>query len=277
MIFKKYTSYEKSEIYILVDFSNIAYKTHFIYKDNLEFGFALQMINILNKLTFKKGHVIWCLDGYSKDRREIYPDYKMNRTRTIFDKTRLHNLISLWCKSTICFHPELEADDIIAKIVKEKNSIIISGDRDLWALKQHDCQFYDSNKDLKCLINKNHLLNKFNLTEWKHITLYKALFGDTSDNIKASKPFRCPTKFLMPLIQANKSIDDLKDCIDGIKVKYPEWNEIQMLNNIKIIKFMKRNKIVTSLTNIDKEHILNLFYNYGVEDNRIINYFKNNF
>ena len=269
-IFNKFTTLKKAQTLILIDFSNFAYKTHFIFPETLEYGFLIQIINILNSLSFTKGHIIWCLDGYSKNRRNILLNYKMKKSKSIFDQTPLHRLISSWKKTTIAYHPELEADDIIAKYARESNkkTIILTGDRDLWVLKKYNtCSLYDNNKNMKCLITEDHLYSKFKLKSWEHIPIYKALFGDTSDNIKPGKPYRANTNFLLSCIT-----DDIKQTVTQIQKKYKTWNPTMFYTNLKVIYFYNRDDIKVITTK--KTNIYPLLQEKNITDSKILNYFN---
>ena len=123
------------------------------------------------------GTQIWCWDGraHNERRREIYPQYKMNRNPTpedIFAQIRLWRDIA---KHSPIIQFEVhgwEADDVIGTLVRR------------FAAKGYHCRVHTNDMDYGQIA---HLctLNGVNMkdVEPRWVPLYKALCGDSSDNI----------------------------------------------------------------------------------------------
>lgn len=81
-----------------------------------------------------------------------------------------------------------EADDYLASLAHKYQSdyevIIISSDKDLLQIVSDTIKIY--NAQAKILYDKNKIKEKFNVSVDQYL-LYKALIGDTSDNIKGIK------------------------------------------------------------------------------------------
>lgn len=129
------------------------------------------------------GTQIWCWDGrdHNARRREIYPQYKMNRSPTPED---IYAQIRLW-RDVAAHSPIIqfevhgwEADDVIATLVRR------------FAAKGVHCRVHSNDMDYGQIA---HLctLNGVNMKgiDAKRIALYKSLCGDSSDNIDGIKGF----------------------------------------------------------------------------------------
>lgn len=149
-------------------------------------------------------------DGSSARRKKIFPDYKANRsardpetslsfTREDCDVTLagesiknqfklIERLVKLTSISTVRV-PNEEADDVIASFVRKNSdslNMIFSTDKDYFLLASgktvlfsHDGKVFEKNS-IEAYYKK-----KFDIDiQQKDILAYKALTGDTSDNVK---------------------------------------------------------------------------------------------
>ena len=123
-------------------------------------------------------------------RKEIYADYKANRSDTpemlIPQFDLIENLISYmgipsFRQSTI------EADDLIATLHRrwleaapEHRVVVVTGDKDLMALVNSKAQLWDTMKDVH--YTEHEVIEKFGVKP-NQIRDYLAMVGDTSDNI----------------------------------------------------------------------------------------------
>jgi 5'-3' exonuclease len=132
-----------------------------------------------------------CVEDSTPTRKlGIYKDYKANRPAKEFDPRPLGKEFlkkGIW---EFCHSPGEEADDVIATLVKayrEKNTItIISGDRDLWQLKQDGVRIY--NPATGKFVDEAAIIKAFGVTEPRHIPLVKSLWGDSGDNVPNAVP-----------------------------------------------------------------------------------------
>ncbi len=123
-------------------------------------------------------------------RKEIYPEYKANRSDTpemlIPQFELIEELITAmgipsFRQSTI------EADDLIATLhkrwINEKSNhrvVVVTGDKDLMALVNSKAQLWDTMKDVH--YTEHEVIEKFGVRPTQ-ITDYLAIVGDSSDNI----------------------------------------------------------------------------------------------
>ena len=200
--------------------------------------FDASILNLMDLYNISKENVILAKDCSRKNiwRNKVYSEYKSTREashiksgfdgREVFKYT--HDvLIPKWgykCYS----HPELEADDIIANLVKQYsgNSIyILASDHDYLQLVDNNVTLIDMKGKIKTCENAHHEL-------WK-----KILMGDKSDNIPC--------------------------CLINQKAIYPERNEryIKCSNKVMSILFNDwetwYSKIVNDNIIKDNSHLLN--------------------
>jgi 5'-3' exonuclease len=101
----------------------------------------------------------------------------------------------------------LEGDDAIAwavELVRPKLTIVDSGDRDLWSLMKYDnVKVYSPNK--KRIVEKTDWLEEYHVKDPSRIYMAKALFGDSSDNIKGVE--RLIKKQVEPVLNDEKCVD----------------------------------------------------------------------
>jgi len=127
--------------------------------------------------------LVFVFDNYPTEAHKIYPGYKANRSKTfnpVFDvKTMLHQFCCFFAHA-----PDTEADHVIGSIVQtyyQTHKIyVVSADKDLWQILDLGATFIPNNKSA---ITQADVAQKFELTNPKNIALYKAIFGDPSDNI----------------------------------------------------------------------------------------------
>ena len=123
---------------------------------------------------------------------------------------------------TICEKEGYEADDIIGTIAKrfDKDTIIVSGDRDVLQLVDDNTVVFNTKRgvtDIK--VYDLDALKEDNLTPYRVIE-YKALAGDTSDNIPG-----CPgvgEKTALGLLDTYGSLDNIYQNAESIKGKLGE-------------------------------------------------------
>lgn len=198
---------------IILDFSNLAYLSLFAVTRTPEVlekefdghyrVFTSKVQSLMQKMYDGDTEVIFAIDSYPEAKHSIYPQYKQGKNRKKFDfdpKKGLLNSLNSIMQFKIAKMKGYEADDIIASLVKknqDKNIIVVSSDKDLWVLLQYsNCNIYDINKNDYATYE---IFNdKFKLQDYKHITLYKTLWGDSSDNVSNAMP--ATQKAMLPII-----------------------------------------------------------------------------
>lgn len=196
---------------IIFDFSNLAYLSLFAVTrtpEVLEPGFdghhrvfVSKVQSILKKMYNNDTEIVFCLDSYPESKHSIYPEYKAGRKKFDFDpKKGLLPALNPIIQFKIAKVKGYEADDLMASLVKQnpdKSIIVVSSDKDLWVLLQYPhCNIYDLNKG--DYATHELYVEKFKLQDYKHLTLYKALWGDSSDNIANKMP--ALQKSMLPVI-----------------------------------------------------------------------------
>lgn len=159
---------------------------------NAVYGFVNILLKALQDYAPDKLVVAFDLHG-KNFRKEIYPEYKANRAGMPDDLAAqmpvLHELLAAM-KITVVEKGGVEADDIIGTISSafDGDSFIVSGDRDMFQLVS-DCVTVLFTKrgvtDVE-VVTPQSLMANYNLTP-PQVIEYKALRGDTSDNIPGVK------------------------------------------------------------------------------------------
>jgi len=131
------------------------------------------------------GSQIWCWDGYNHNerRRKVYPLYKANRepaAEDIFAQIKLWREILTHSTATQIEVKAWEADDVIATLSRQLSKqglhhVIHSNDMDYAQL------------DASPFVKLDGVNTKGVPARW--VALYKAMVGDSSDNIKGIKGF----------------------------------------------------------------------------------------
>lgn len=192
---------------------------NYIYKESIEHNIltpAQSVFPFIDKTKF-----ILCLDCARKNiwRRDIYPDYKMNRDTKDTSKDKFsiksvfqyaHNIIvpqilgDFNCIKVVCGCAE--GDDVIAvlskKILEENENnkvVIISSDRDMVQLCQDrltlitaQCKVRNPKEDMAKMLGQKE--EEIDDIDSKDFLLFKIILGDPSDNIPHIKPGIGPKK-----------------------------------------------------------------------------------
>lgn len=183
---------------LLIDTNNLAMRCVFAIQHDIEdTGFVMYKMTFLRLLRkmlnlFNPNKVIFCMEGGSNWRGEVYSDYKANRaverkkSYIDFDKFFLENDLFISGLRDVLTNVqfmkirELEADDLIAILVKnypESDFTLVSSDKDFYQLHSHpNFKQYEPIKEeyVKALNPKASLLEK-------------VVTGDKGDNIPKLK------------------------------------------------------------------------------------------
>jgi DNA polymerase-1 len=214
---------EGKMIPLVIDCSPICYKAlavmgeDFTYEDEqtgVIFSFLLQVFKFADAFATKE--LVFCWDSKHYKRKEIYPEYKENRTQTINPyqrKIAKKQMLELRCiilpklgfKNSF-IEKGYEADDIIAAIVRENPGVaVMASDNDLWQLLD-DCTIYKLDKD-NSVLTKKIFMDKYEVEplEWIEV---KNLMGCSGDNVKGIEG-----------VGLKKAIQYLKETLPNGKIK----------------------------------------------------------
>jgi len=158
---------------------------------NAVFGLGMTLQKFINDHQPKI--LACCLDSGSQTfRKEIYPEYKANRSEPPeelipqFDLCR--DLLTNLGLATVA-EPGFEADDLIATLTRRllaagHEVVIVTGDKDLAQLIEPRVKIYDLAKD--DWWDESRVPLKWGVTA-RQVTDYLALAGDSADNIPGVK------------------------------------------------------------------------------------------
>ena len=219
---------KKPSLYIL-DISSLFFRSYYAISLNMKnekglptnalYG-VLKMLDQLSR-NHRPDAMISCFDTKEGSffRKQLYPDYKANRSEMPEDlsaqvpylKSLMKNLlIPSWEKSGF------EADDLIASIAEQAKAdwdvFIVSGDKDFAQIVDKNVFLYDTMKDKIYDIEGVEL--KWGLKPSK-IQDYLSLMGDSSDNIPGVKGIG--PKGAVQLLKEHPSLTAIYDNIDQIK------------------------------------------------------------
>lgn len=260
----KIVHWKEAEKIFAFDFSNFACICHFGYqhlppaKDGTPrghvYGFMEKLISVLKPYYGKKVGLVFALDNKAKRKIDLYPEYKAKRKQLEFNPVPdIKRMIKYFkCSIIQCEHEE--ADDVLASFCennlhRETMIDILTTDKDLWQLGwQKNIRIWNTVK--KRVVLRSDLEDSFGLKDHTKIPLWKAVFGDSSDNIKASLP-RIQKKLVVPLINnSDGTIESLYHQFENIPMSTfttNAWTKIEngkeaMTTNFKIVE-LNRNII----------------------------------
>lgn len=187
---------------------------------NAVYGFLNIFLKCIQDHTPDKVVVAFDMRGHNF-RKDLYADYKANRKGMPDDLAAqmpiLEEVLQLM-KVAIVKKPGVEADDIIGTISShfDGESIIISGDRDMLQLVSDKVTVLLTKRGVTEVetVNPAYLQEVYHLTP-KQVIEYKALRGDTSDNIPGVKGVG--DKTAMQLLDKYGDIDNIYAHIDEQK------------------------------------------------------------
>jgi 5'-3' exonuclease len=251
---------------VAFDVANIAFRAAFRFKKYSTpqgrfsghiFG-TFRIINGMKKRFERQGKrvTLWfALEGGALQRTKLLPEYKANRRGANSKPPQIlkdvYQLVKAFPGVT-WRHPKLEADDVLSRVthpsvLQGRKIVIVSKDHDLWQLLYDPAVsiYYD-----KEVLTHIHVTAKYGLRNPKAFALYKALFGDTSDNIPAAAPNLIKTG-IVDLIN-EKKIKDPSDLYEAIhqptkltaktcEKLFANWENLE--RNWKIVRLRRKGKI----------------------------------
>jgi DNA polymerase-1 len=188
------------------------------------FGFASIAIEVIKKLDPDYIAVAWDIRGTSTGKRsEIYADYKAGRTKPPDDFYAqlpiLHELLESfgWPLYEL---DQYEADDIMGTVAREASekgieTCIVTGDYDMMQLISPTTKVYITRKGSELIyFDDDAFVAKYGVTVSQFID-YKALVGDTSDNIPGVR--KIGPKAAEKLLNTYNDLDGVYAHIDELK------------------------------------------------------------
>jgi len=198
--------------HLVFDFANFAKRTAHAARARDKHPIVLALSSLASWKRQFGGSFVFALEGEAQvDRRALYAGYKANRvsegkSTSDADIDKTCGRILFICgqlRGHLIRQPAFEADDAIAAFVhaNQERTVVISADRDLWVLTKlpHVSVYVDNpmtSPDAlvdQARIDKSLLLKRWeNMGEYhldaSNITMFKALYGDTSDNLPVTVP-----------------------------------------------------------------------------------------
>lgn len=250
----KMVHYTKAEKIVLVDFSNLCYIAYFGYQKYQSYGhvygFIEKLYNLIRIYENRRVGLVFALDNRPIRKHKLLPTYKQGRKKQEFDpKPDVMKLLKYF-NCTVIQHKEEEADDVIASFCRNNASRdvtvdVVTSDRDIWQIAwRRNIRLLEPIK--KRYAKLSDLEEKFGINDWTKLPLWKAMFGDSSDNIKPSVP-RLRKKDVLPLIdESDGTIDSLYELFHDNKGKFTEnaWLKIQngrddSYKNMKLVRLVE--------------------------------------
>ena len=188
------------------------------------FGFASIAIEVIKKLEPDFVAVAWDIRGTSTTKRkEIYADYKAGRTKPPDDfyaqLPMLHSLLESfgWPLYEL---ENYEADDIMGTVsvqAREKNieTCIVTGDYDMMQLINGNVKVYITKKGSELMYFDDDAFYAKYGVHVKQFVDYKALMGDSSDNIPGVR--KVGPKAAAKLLGEYGDLDGVYEHIDDLK------------------------------------------------------------
>ena len=249
---------------LLIDGNSILNRAYFAIREltdgqgrnvNAVYGFTNILLKAIADYTPDRLIVAFDMRGHNF-RKDIYPEYKANRHGMPDDLAAqmpiLHELLAAM-KVTVVEKAGVEADDIIGTISTnfDGDSYIVSGDRDMLQLVSDKVTVLLTKKGITDVevVNPETLKSIYNLTPYQVIE-YKALRGDTSDNIPGVRGVG--EKTALTLLEKYGNIDVLYEHVEEEKGALHD-----KLVEGKDMAYVSR-KLATIVTDADVEYDLGM-------------------
>lgn len=237
---------------------------------NAVYGFLLVLFKLLKDLEPK--YFVACFDVPKPTfRKKMFEEYKAQRKKApdeLYIQIPIVKEVLRTFNVPIFEKEGYEGDDLIGTLtfnIKDKNNIIVSGDKDNLQLINGNTKVYYLNQGVKSALiyDESMVKEKYNGLTPSQLIDYRGLRGDASDNIPGVKGIGEKTG--LRLIKEFGSIDNLYNKIekqeDGLPVKLRE----------KLIEQEKEAYLSRELSEIKKDVPININLNdceWGGYDNK---------
>lgn len=154
----------------------------------LMFNFMRNFRSLVEK--FNPNRIYFVLEGRSRQRKDILPEYKANRvveagtakhdelSKFFEQATEVIGLLSSTFPVSVIKHPEYECDDTIYNIIKNSSTA------NEWVVVSNDSDFIQLLNEFQHVKLYNPSMKSFVETPDYDYVVWKSLRGDGSDNIK---------------------------------------------------------------------------------------------
>ncbi|HLQ71474.1 MAG TPA: DNA polymerase I [Bacillota bacterium] len=282
-----------SQKLVLIDGNSIIYRAFFalpllnndkgVYT-NAVYGFTTMLLRILEEE--KPTHILVAFDaGKTTFRHATFKDYKGGRQKTPPELSEQFPILKDLLDSFQIPHYQLdqyEADDIIGTLAttwetKKSEVTVISGDKDLLQLVNDHVSVYVTKKGISDVetYTPSYMEEKMGITPDQVID-YKALMGDSSDNIPGVAGVG--QKTAAKLLQEYKTLENVYEHINDVRGKKLKENLITYKDEAfmsKELVTIKRDTPITITTDdlvyngFEKDDVLHTFRDLGF--NSLIN------
>ena len=239
---------EFNELLMLVDGHSMAFRAYYALPDSLKspegepvqavYGFLSMLFRLLED--HKPRYLSVTFDEGAPFREELYPEYKAGRFipsdigRQVRD---LRRILGVMQAHEVAGAP-FEADDYIATLARQAadqslDVLVISGDRDLFQVVGPKVRVLYPIKGIKQsdIYDEAKVLERFGVTPGQ-LTDFKALVGDSSDNIPGVKGIG--EKGAAKMLQAHEDLAGIYAAIEGFpagqRKKLDEGREMAKLS-----------------------------------------------
>ena len=242
---------------VLVDGSSFVYRAFYALpqltrSDGKPVGAIYGFSSMLFGLLEKHESDLFCVmldSGRNTFRKDLYPEYKANRSETPDELRSQLPMIAEACEAfgvPIIKKEGYEADDLLATYAnrlseKDFSVRIVSPDKDLTQLIDDKISLFDPMKSK--IITPDDVLKKFGVLP-SQMKFFQALVGDSSDNIPGVKGIGPVTA--AKIIQQFSSLDELYEKIDSVEPKKVREKLIACKNDAELSL-----KLVTLEKNIE--------------------------
>jgi 5'-3' exonuclease len=178
---------------ILIDTSNLLYRGYYSFPNHPCGEVFFTLTTIRSYLTNSSSHVYLCLDGTPKG-KQINEAYKANRDHGEVSVYRylpqLVYMLQNLHRVHIAYNPDLEADEVIFSLTRilDGNKLIVSTDNDLLQSLKEDTEIQRQDKIINEQYYRTEMVQKFHSVTPSRLPVYRAIVGDSSDNLKPPVP-----------------------------------------------------------------------------------------
>lgn len=230
---------------ILVDTSWVIHRSWHVHQDlsthlkngtELKTGHVYGVVRLLKSLTTKypDATIVLCLDGVAEHGKSLSADYKANRSHgsvtTAFEDLGVIVNCALAFKNTyVAYNRHLEADEIMSYLVYKNRDtcdriIVYSADGDMLQLLAAGRNIFIAKEfnhdgelvlvDEQFYLTNPKYLDKFCGVDPKALPRYRAIIGDSSDNLGGFPRMR--KKVAKEIAEKYRTTDEIaKGCLDG--------------------------------------------------------------
>ena len=180
-------------MHYLLDTSNILYRGYYSFPNHPCGEVFFVLTTIRQFLTDRTSQVYLCLDGKPKG-KSIDENYKSNRNHGEVSVYRylpqLVYLLQNLKRVHIKYNPELEADEVIFSLTRIllDPKVIVSTDNDLLQSLKEDTEILRQDRVINEQYYRTEMFQKFHAVDPYRLPIYRAIVGDTSDNLKPPVP-----------------------------------------------------------------------------------------